>query len=77
MSPATDLAYPLTMVCESWRVARSSVYALRAQLGGVPESDRRRPGKRGPKTELSDEELVAEIRRCCRTVRSWARATGR
>ena len=62
MSPATDRAYPLTMVCESWRVARSSVYALRGQLGGPLESDRRQPGKRGPKTELSDEELAKEIR---------------
>ena len=49
------------MVCETWRVARSSVYALRAQLGGPLASDRR-PGKRGPKTELGGEELVAEIR---------------
>ena len=62
MSPATNQAYPLTMVCEAWRVACSSVYALRAHLGGPLESDRR-PGKRGPKTELPDEELVAEIRR--------------
>ena len=49
------------MVCETWRVARSSVYALRARLGGPPEADRRQPGKRGPKTALSDEELVEEI----------------
>ncbi|WP_420634294.1 hypothetical protein [Candidatus Palauibacter sp.] len=36
---------------------RSSVYALcSAGAGG------RKPGKRGPKTELSDEELVVEIR---------------
>ena len=62
MSPATDRAYPLTMVCETWRVARSSVYALQAQLGGALESGRRQSGKRGPKTELTDEELVAEIR---------------
>ena len=62
MSPGTNRAYPLALVCESWRVARSSVYALRARLGGPVESDRRQPGKRGPKTELTDEELVAEIR---------------
>ena len=60
--PATNRAYPLTMVCEAWRVARSSVYALWAQVVGVPEADRRQPGKRGPKTELSDEELAKEIR---------------
>ena len=58
VSPATNRAYPLTMVCETWRVARSSVYALRAQQGGPLTSDRRQPGKRGPKTALSDEELL-------------------
>ena len=62
MSPATNRPYPLTMVCEAWRVARSSVYALRAQQGGPPTSDRQQSGKRGPKTALSDEELVGEIR---------------
>ena len=60
MSPATRRRYPLTMVCETWRVARSSVYALRARVGGPPESDRRQPGKRGPKTALSHEELLQE-----------------
>ena len=50
------------MVCETWRVARSSVYALRGGRGERPESDRRQPGKRGPKTALSDEELLQEIR---------------
>ena len=55
MSPATNRPYPLTMVCETWRVARSSVYALRARRGGPLESDLRLPGKRGPKTALSDD----------------------
>ncbi|WP_419160971.1 transposase [Candidatus Palauibacter sp.] len=36
---------------------RSSVYALRSAPGGAAQ-----PGKRGPKTEWSDEELVVEIR---------------
>ena len=49
-------------MCESWRVARSSVYALRAEVNGAPESGTRTPGKRGPKTELSDDELAGEIR---------------
>ncbi len=62
MSPATRWPYPMTMVCETWRVARSSVYALREQQGGPVTSDRRQPGKRGPKTALSDEELLREIR---------------
>ena len=39
-------------------MARSSVYALRKR---PLESDRRQPGKRGPKTALSDEELLQEI----------------
>ena len=62
VSPATNRPYPLTMVCETWRVARSSVYALRVQQGGPLTSDRQQSGKRGPKTALSDEELVGEIR---------------
>ena len=62
MSRATNRPYPRTMVCETWRVARSSVYALRARLGEPLTSDGRHPGKRGPKTALSDEELVEEIR---------------
>ena len=62
VNPATNRRYPLTMVCETCRVARSSVYALRAQQGGPLNSDRRHPGKRGPKTALSDEERVEEIR---------------
>ena len=62
MSPATKRPYPLTMVCETWRVARSSVYALRARLGDPLQADRRQLEKRGPKTALSDEELLQEIR---------------
>ena len=57
MSRSTGRPYPLTLVCEAWRVPRSSVYALRSAPGGDGK-----PGKRGPKTELGDEELVEEIR---------------
>lgn len=59
MSPTTGRKYPLTMICEVWGVARSTVYAHRAALdaGARPE-----PRKRGPKTALTDEELVKEIR---------------
>ena len=57
VSPSTGRAYPLTLVCAVWRVPRSSVYALRHSVAGG-----RKPGKRGPRTELSDGELVAEIR---------------
>ena len=59
MSPGTGRLYPLTMICEVWRAGRSTVYATRDR----EESDG--PAglkKRGPKTKLSDEELVEEIR---------------
>lgn len=59
MSEGTGRPYPLTMICEVWRVARSTVYAARRRPcpASGPELQ-----KRGPKTELSDEELVVEIR---------------
>ncbi len=59
MSPGTGRRYPLTMVCEVWRVARSTVYAMRARGLGSEVGE---PRKRGPKTEITDEELVSEIR---------------
>ncbi len=59
MSPETGRTYPLTMICEVWQVARSTVYALRDRGDGRTRGE---AGKRGPKTELSDEELVEEIR---------------
>ena len=59
MSPGTARRYPLTMVCEVYGIARSSVYAT-VRRGGeaaiVPA------GKRGPRTPWSDEELVEAIR---------------
>ena len=57
MSPETGWPYPLSWVCQVFRVPRSTVYAFRAR-GGERESSR----KRGPKTPLSDAELVSEIR---------------
>lgn len=59
MSEGTGKSYPLTMICEVWRVARSTVYAARHSS----KSTALKPQKRGPKTELSDEELLAEIRK--------------
>ena len=59
MSPGTGRLYPLTMICEVWRVGRSTVYAARdREESGGPAGLK----KRGPKTKLSDEELVEEIR---------------
>ena len=40
----------------------SSVYALRARLGGPLESDRRQPGKRGRDALHAHDELLQEIR---------------
>ena len=58
MSEGTGKLYPLTMICEVWRVARSTVYAARNGSKGAGLE----PQKRGPKTDLSDEELLEEIR---------------
>ena len=55
-SPGTSRRYPLTMICRVYRLARSSVYAA------VPAPTLDPPGKRGPKTRVSDAALVAEIR---------------
>jgi hypothetical protein len=55
-SAGTGRRFPLTMICTICRLARSSVYAAAlAPLLGPP-------GKRGPKTRVSDGELVEEIR---------------
>ena len=56
VSPSTGRRYPLTMLCQVWRVARSSVY--RAPLSTPPE----RAGRRGPKPAITDEVLVEAIR---------------
>lgn len=59
MSVGTGQPYPLTMICEVWGVARSTVYAHRSRDG---ETEVLEPRKRGPKTKLSDAEMVEEIR---------------
>ncbi len=55
-SPGTGRRYPLTMICAVYRLPRSSVYAT------VPPPPAGSPGKRGPKTRVSDDDLVDEIR---------------
>lgn len=57
ISPSTGRRYPLTMICEVYRVARSSVYVARRTL-----RDQREACKRGPKTKWSDEEVLEGIR---------------
>ena len=59
MSPGTGRTYPLTLICEVWRVARSTVYAVRDR---AVETLTVEPKKRGPKTKLSDDDLLVEIR---------------
>ena len=59
VSPGTGRRYPLTLVCQVWRVARSSVYATPALAGGAVTTA---PGKRGPRTAISDAALVDRIR---------------
>jgi len=46
------------MICEVWGVARSTVYLVQGGAAVEPKE----PKKRGPKTKLSDEELVEAIR---------------
>jgi putative transposase len=60
VSPTTGRPYPLTLVCSVYRLARSTVYerAGRGSAGGRQAE----PRKRGPRTPLSDEALVEEIR---------------
>ncbi|MGH7373738.1 MAG: IS3 family transposase [Candidatus Rokuibacteriota bacterium] len=55
-SPRTQRRYPLTLICEVFGVARSSVYAA-----GAPAARPPRQGKRGPKVAVSDAALLAAI----------------
>jgi len=56
VSPRTSRSYPLSWVCQVSLVPRSCRYAVSGWGGGWEL-----PRKRGPKTPLSDEELVCEI----------------
>lgn len=58
MSPSAGKRYPLTLICSVWKVARSSVYACRRPSETGPQPAQ----KRGPKTALSDADLLEEIR---------------
>jgi hypothetical protein len=50
--------YGILRVCRAWRLSRATVQRHKAQMDAVP----RISAKRGPKTLLSDEELLTEIR---------------
>lgn len=58
-SPGTGCRYPLTLVCQVWRVARSSVSTTPVLAGGVAVVP---AGKRGPRTAMSDADLLDRIR---------------
>jgi putative transposase len=59
-SCTTARPYGVKLVCHAWEQPRSSYYAAR-QVSGVPVK-LAQPGKRGPKTALSDAELLELIR---------------
>ena len=57
ISPSTRRPYPLTMVCQTWRLARSSVYLTarpRREAGGL--------SKRGPRPAVNDGDVLGAIR---------------
>jgi transposase InsO family protein len=57
VSPVTGRPYGVVCVCQAWECARSTVYATEARALSLHP-----PGKRGPKTALSDEALAEEVR---------------
>ena len=61
-SAETGLRYGERRVCEMWDVPRSSYYAWKKRQGGRDErATVTTLKKRGPRTELSDEELLERI----------------
>ena len=57
ISPAVGRRYPLTMICQVWRVPRSSVYA---DVDGARLEGRAPRAKRGP-VSLSTSAIVMRI----------------
>ena len=55
VSPATGRGYPLTVICRTYRLPRSTMYAATHTGHAAPE-------KRGPRTAVSDAELLNAIR---------------
>lgn len=57
VSPNTGRRSPRTWICQTWRVARSSVYATTGRpVSSLPG------GKRGPRTPVADATLLEAIR---------------
>lgn len=61
-SPTSSQPYGIRRVCQAWGVPRSSFYAAQAP---APESTMpaAAPGRRGPKPTITDETLLAAIKR--------------
>jgi putative transposase len=66
ISPSSKRPFGLARVCRAWGVSRASLYRRR-----MAENPLRVVGKRGPKTQVSDEELLALIREDLATT-EWA-----
>ena len=62
ISSATGYPYGVERVCAAWGVPRSSFYASRHESTVTEGADLAPAKKRGPKTELTDERLLALIR---------------
>ena len=61
VSPSTGKSYGLERVCAVWGIARSTAYSVmgKTDVGG----EETEVSKRGPRPEVSDEELLRKIRR--------------
>ena len=59
-SPETQESYGIERTCRAFAVARSSYYAWKKNAD--PAFERPQPKKRGPKTTLTDEELLFLVR---------------
>jgi transposase InsO family protein len=57
ISPATGRPYGIQRVCEVWDISRSTFYVHKVRQATLAPA----PAKRGPKTLLSDEDLLALI----------------
>jgi putative transposase len=57
ISPTTGKLYGVERVCDVWEVSRSSFYDRKVRAANPPVAR-----KRGPKTSISDDELLALVR---------------
>ena len=75
-SPASGQPYGIRRVCQLWAVPRSSFYAAQAP---APESTlpAAPPARRGPRPAITDEALLAAIKRTWRPRPGPVRATAR